>query len=341
MVSRYVDSGAIAHPFTFDFARNPTRLPSKLGRIRHLVEAVDPDVIHMHNVGPTLMTRLALGKHHTVPRVFQVPGPLHLEHLAYRRGELATAGPNDSWIAASEYTRGLYLSAGIDWRRVSVSYYGTDVDDFAPSANPLDLRAEIGIGEATRVIGMVAYMYPPKRYLGQTKGLKGHEDLIEATAIGLSKGADLAVVFVGGAWNGATAYERHLRALAARRCGDRAFFLGTRSDISDLYANFDVSVQPSLSENVGSALESLLCGVPTISSNVGGFPELVKEGQTGWLVAPRDPRALWQAISDALADRTHARVLADAGRRLARHLFDIKRTSAEVEDIYSRIMNPS
>ena len=48
----------------------------------------------------------------------------------------------------------------------------------------------------------------------------------------------------GGAWNEAYAYERRVRAYARRRCGDRVIFLGTRSDIADLYADFDVVCHP-------------------------------------------------------------------------------------------------
>jgi glycosyltransferase involved in cell wall biosynthesis len=339
MVSRYSDVGAEVHPLSFGAGGSFIRIPEVLSNIRHLVRDVDPDVIHLHNVGPALLTRLALGRRHPIPRLFQVPGPLHLEHLVYRRGELATAGPSDSWIAASEYTKRLYVAAGVAPERVSVSYYGTDLDTFEPPEQTSDLRQELGLSPSTQIIGMVAYMYAPKRHLGQARGLKGHEDLIDAVAMGIAQGADIAVVFVGGAWDGATDYEQHLRELAAARCGNRALFLGPRSDIAQLYRNFDVSACPSLSENVGGAGESLLCGIPTVTTNIGAFPEVIKDGVTGWLVPPGDPPALWEAISDALSDPARAHALALAGHNLAEELFDVRRTSAQVQQTYNRVVH--
>jgi glycosyltransferase involved in cell wall biosynthesis len=81
-----------------------------------------------------------------------------------------------------------------------------------------------------------------------------------------------------------------------------------------------------------------MLAVPTIATTVGGFPDLVRPGETGWLVPPRDPPALAGAIREALADRAAAKRMALAGQALARHLFDDRRTAAEVHDAYRRIL---
>ena len=125
---------------------------------------------------------------------------------------------------------------------------------------------------------------------------------------------------------------------ARSRCGDKVVFLGTRSDVADLYADFDVAVHPSHSENVGGAVESLLLGVPTIATRVGGFPDLVQDGKTGWLVPPKNPKDLATAIENALADPIGARAKTLAGQQRARELFDVRRTAKEVKDIYEQIL---
>src|SRR5438045_2646632 len=79
------------------------------------------------------------------------------------------------------------------------------------------VRDELGLRPDRAIVGMVAYLYAPKRYLGQRTGLKGHEDLIEALARVRTRGRDVVGVFVGGAWDGAVAYEQRVRDLAARR----------------------------------------------------------------------------------------------------------------------------
>ncbi|MHB8766644.1 MAG: glycosyltransferase family 4 protein [Deferrisomatales bacterium] len=337
LVPRYREVGAVVHPVQLDL---PARAPWRVGRVlaaaRRLVSEVSPDVVHSHFVGTTLTLRLALGKGSPLPRVFQVPGPLHLEHPAYRGAELATAGPADHWIGSCEWTCARYRRSGVPRERVFLSYYGTDVDGFSARRSGA-LRRELGVGDGTPLVGLVAYLYAPKYYLGQTRGLKGHEDLIDAVALLRERRPELRCVVVGAAWGGAARYEERVRAYARRRCGDRVVFLGFRADVADLYPDLDVAVHPSLSENVGGAVESLLSGVPTIATEVGGFPDVVRPGETGWLVPPRSPEALALAIDEALGDPRQARALAATGRRLVGELFDVRRTAAEVAGIYETI----
>jgi glycosyltransferase involved in cell wall biosynthesis len=288
-------------------------------------------------VGTTLTMRLALGRRHAVPRVFQVPGPLHLENGFFRRAEIASAGPPDYWIGSCRWTCDRYRQSGIEPDRIFLSYYGTDVGVYRAHP-PGKLRAELNLPHSAKIVGMVAYMYAPKRYLGQTRGLKGHEDLIDAIAIARRRNPDIEGVFIGGAWNHANRYEAQIRAYGQAKLGEHAHFLGTRGDVPELYADFDLAVHPSHSENVGGAIESLMLGVPTIASRVGGFPDLVVPGETGWLVPPRSPARLATTILDALDDPAEAGRLAGNGQARARDLFDVSRTAREVAEIYLRVL---
>src|ERR1044072_2987725 len=137
----------------------------------------------------------------------------------------------------------------------------------------------------------------PSGCWARPRGLKGHEALIDAAAILREQGHDIACVFVGGPWGASAVYERRLRDYATARLGDRGIFLGTRSDVADLYRGFDLAVHPSHSENVAGAAESLPLGVPTVATDVGGFPDLVIEGETGWLAPAQSPAALAAKIA--------------------------------------------
>jgi glycosyltransferase involved in cell wall biosynthesis len=284
--------------------------------------------------------RLALGKSHPIPRLFQVPGPLHLEHPLFREAEVRSAGPQDAWIGSCRWTCRRYVESGIAPERVFLAYYGSDPDQFV-LGNRGKLRAELEIPESTAIVGMVAYMYAPKRYLGQRRGLKGHEDLIDALATCRNQGLDVVGVFVGGAWNYATGYEEAVRAYAQDRLGDRAYFLGTRNNVADLYPDFSVAVHPSHSENLGGAAESLMLGVPTIASNVGGFPDIVKDGETGWLVPAKSPDALADAIAEAVTKPLEAERRAANGRELARSLLDIRQNAHDVLRAYEQVLENS
>lgn len=335
----YRTAGATVHSAGFSIPmRQPHRWRRLFADLQDLVDRVQPDVIHSHFVGTTLTMRLALGKRHPVPRVFQVPGPLHLEHRFFRQAEIQTAGPRDAWIGSCQWTCDCYRDQGIADDRIFLSYLGTDVDDFTRGPKG-KLRAELGISSEAPVVGMVAFMYAPKRYLGQRRGLKGHEDLIDAIVIARRRYPDLTAVFIGGAWGKAHSYERQVRAYGAERLGNAARFLGTRNDVASLYPDFDIAAHPSHSENVGGAVESLLLEVPTIATTVGGFPDLVHDGETGWLVPPRSPERLAAALCDAIENPTRRMLLAHQGHLLARRMFDVDSTAREVRTIYDTVLN--
>jgi glycosyltransferase involved in cell wall biosynthesis len=187
---------------------------------------------------------------------------------------------------------------------------------------------------------MVAYMYAPKRFLGQARGIKGHEDFIDAMAIVRRRDDRVMGVCIGGAWDGARSYEAKLRAYGSKRLGEGMRFLGTRDDVLELYADLDAAVHPSHSENVGGAVESLLSGVPTITSDVGGFPDLVIPGRTGRLVPPRDPESLAAAILETLSNRAAAWELARRGREKAAAMFDSRFTTRQIKEIYHHVLSP-
>lgn len=338
LVERYREHGITVHERQVALPlRVPQAWPALFTAFRHLVEDVRPDIIHSHFVATTLTMRLALGKNHPVPRVFQVPGPLHLEHPVFRAGEIRTAGSADAWIGSSEWTCKRYRQSGIAADRVHLAYYGSDLDEFRPQPRGA-LRKELGLSPDTPVVGMVAYMYAPKRYLGQRRGLKGHEDLIDAVALIRDRHPDVQVVFVGGPWAGADSYQQKVHTYAEERLGSAAHFLGTRSDVAALYADFNVVVHPSHSENVGGAAESLLLGVPTVATDVGGFPDLVIPGKTGWLVPSRNPERLSRAIHHALEEPAYANELAMQGKQRATHLMDVRRNARDVFSIYRTIL---
>lgn len=336
-ISKCHTSGVITHVQQTDFpVRRPWQLPQTVKTIRRLVDEIRPDVIHSHFVGTTLAVRLALGRHNTIPRIFQVPGPLHLEHGPFGTMELSLAGLADYWIASCAWTRDRYKEMGVRADRVFLSHYGTDMADFAVAAGKL--RSELRLSPETKLVGLIAYMYPPKYYLGQFRGIKGHEDYLQAMALVRRKEANCFGLVVGAQWGPGTAYEHRLRQHASRLVGDGVVFLGLRNDVPAIYADLDVAVHPSLSENLGGAAESMLAGVPTVATRVGGLTDLVQDSVTGWLVPPRSPVALSEAILSAISDRKEATRRAICGQTLARKLLDVRKTARDVLAVYQRVL---
>ncbi len=338
-IAQYEAGGATTHVLPTDVpVKRPWAAPAVCKGIRALVDRVEPDIIHSYHVSTAVTARLALGRRHPIPRVFQVPGPLHLEHRFFRTAEIASAGPRDYWIGTCNSIRDFYRAAGISEERLFVSDYGVDLEEHISHAKG-KLRAAIGVGPEATLVGMVGIMYPPKRFLLQTRSLKGHEDLIDALVIVMRSRPDVTGVFIGGAWNDAAAYEERVRAYGRAKCGDRVAFLGMRDDVPELLPDFDIAVQPSHTEGVaGTAVEAQLLDVPVVATDVGGQPDLIVDGETGWLVPPKDPPALAAAILDALGNPERTRQIAARGHARAAACFNGKQNNAEVVAMYGTIL---
>jgi glycosyltransferase involved in cell wall biosynthesis len=297
---------------------------------------VQPHIIHSWFAQTTFYARTFLRDEH-VPRVFQVPGPLHLESPVYRYADVLSANSDDSWIGTSRYINDLYSRSGVAQEKLALAYIPTDIHRFVPTEKG-HLRAKLGIPNTKRIIGMVAHIYPPHPLMLTRRGVKGHEDLIDAFSILQRRRDDVVLVIVGKAWDNHTWYEQRIRDYARRRCGNGVLFAGFVDDVRDAFADFDLFVHPARSENLGGVFEALLLGVPTIGSNVGGIPEAVKDGETGLLVDPTNHQLLADRIEELLDDPVRAHALATRGKQHIREVMDLDRSVQSVIDVYDQLL---
>lgn len=342
LAPKYRQAGATVVRANLDFpARQPWRIPAALRACRRLVADVRPDLIHTHHVGPTFITRLALGKNSKTPRIFGVTGTLHLEHNFFAWLDTHLAGPQDYWIATCKWTQRKYGTLGISSNRVFLSYLGTELRDYSSTRTGF-LRNELQIPAGAPLVGMVALLYPPKWYLGSRRSHKGHEDFIVALAKLREERPDVRGVVIGGTWGNGRWYEDRVRRFGKKICGDSLYFTGTRADISIIYPDLDLAIVPTLSDGLAySVVEPLLAGVPVVATNVGGIPDLIRDGDTGWLVSPGNPQALARAALRALSSLAEAQRRTARGAEAARHLLDLEKTGRELAAIYDKILEPA
>jgi len=117
---------------------------------------------------------------------------------------------------------------------------------------------------------------------------------------------------------------------------DSVFFLGAQSHDKAIeeIRKAEVFVCPSLAEGLGIVfIEAQAVGVPAVGTNVGGIPDVIKDGETGFLVPPRDSRAIADAVIKIFKNKDLAQKMADeAKRRIDR--FDWDRIAGQVLEVY-------
>jgi len=182
----------------------------------------------------------------------------------------------------------------------------------------LALRHSVGLRGSDQVIGMVALFRPEKDHVTMLLAFRDVSQRVPR--------ARLMLVGDG-------PEHRRARALAAALgIDDRVLFLGERFDARDLVQLVEVAALCSTVECFPyAALEAMAAAKPVVSSAVGGMPELVEDGLTGYLVPPRDPRSLAVRMVTLLRDAGLARQMGQAGRRRLEDRFPFEGMRARVE----------
>ena len=105
-----------------------------------------------------------------------------------------------------------------------------------------------------------------------------------------------------------------------------------------LMGSLDVLVQPSLVESFGLAVvEAQACGVPVVATRVGGLPEIVVDGETGFLVTSEDPEALADKVNVLLSEPVLARSMGRQGRDKVLAQFQIQQTASAYAELYRKL----
>jgi len=231
----------------------------------------------------------------------------------------------DCVLVNAEAIRERLIEQGYDPTRIVVIRNGITLARFGKSQKGSALRRELGLPPAAELVVVFSR-------LNQMKGIQYFLD----AAVTLARSfPDVRFLIVGDGCN-----RKELEEQAHRvGLGKRAVFTGFRNDVPDLLSEAAVSVLPSLSEGLSnSLLESMAAGVPVVATRVGGNPEVIEHGVTGFLVPPRDSAALAEAIRRLLEDKALAASFGRAGMQRVARLFSIERSVRETESLYERLL---
>ncbi|XYH97819.1 glycosyltransferase family 4 protein [Sorangium sp. So ce1128] len=290
-------------------------------------------LVHTHNPGPHLYGALAAG----LARAASFPGGgggprvIHTKHgrnyPKQKRKVLVNrlaAALTDRVVAVSDDTRAVALEVErVDPAKVVTILNGVDPEVFRPGDARV-ARARLGLPASGYHVGCVARLSPEK----------DHATLLTAFARLREVRPDAHLTVVGDG-----PVRPALEQQAARLgLGGAVMFTGTRGDVAELLPAFDVFALASLTEGISLTLiEAASAGLPIVATRVGGNPEIVKEGETGLLVAPGSPEPLAAAL-EAIAVRDDRAEVGMRGRARVIERFGIDRMVRAYEDLYDEVL---
>lgn len=258
-------------------------------RLARVIRDFRADVVHLGNGVRANFDGLLAA------RLTQTPVVCHVKGFEkYSGRERAAARRIDALVPMTKAVEEHCRRNGIAGRRVRVIYDGIDAAEFAPQRPASAIRAELGVGDA-----------PCVGVAGNIQEWKGQVVLVEAMAEVVRAVPAAKAWIIGGVHRaGGDYYELLLRRIRELGLESHICVTGFRSDIADVTDALDVVVHTSTRpEPFGRViLEGMLLGKPVVATAAGGVPELIRDGETGFLFAPGDASALAGHLVRLLGD---------------------------------------
>lgn len=227
-------------------------------------------------------------------------------------------------VAISEYNRKFLVEHYGEWvaEKIHIVHCGIYSEEYISKPVPVER------GERFELVS-----------IGSLRSYKGFTFLLDACSLLKESGINFRCRIIGGG---------ELRdSLAAQilklGIGDKVELVGPKNqtEVAELLKTADCYVQPSIITSTGkmegipvSLMEAMASGLPVIATNISGIPELVRHGQTGWLIPPEDPGALVETILQVYNDRGCASQYAELGKELVLREFDVYRSVVDLSNLF-------
>lgn len=309
------------------FSMQQWRLPWSILAFRRLLTRQRPDIVHVNSSRDSWLAALATRLGPSRPKVVRtrhISAPLtnnRATHLLYRRlfdMVIVTGGERNR--------QDLIRRDGLAEGRVAAFPIGLDVEQFSPGRPRSDIRTELGVPSHHLLVGIISYL----------RDYKGHRYFVEAAAKVLKEHQGVTFLIVGEGPE-----EQNIRS-QIERLGLTADvrMLGFREDLLDVFRSLDLFVIPTVEgDTIPQVLmQALAVGLPLVSTTTGSIPDVVTDGESGFLVAPRDVDALAERIGRLLNDPLLRKEMGRLGRQRVERTYSIDRMVDELEGVYRRVI---
>lgn len=301
--------------------------------LRHLIQERSPDVVHTNLAKAGALGRWAAHR-------AGVPVIVHTFHghvldgyfsrgrrRAYLEVERRLAGWSDALLAVSAATRDELLGLGIgrpdQWHVMPLGIELESLEREPPSA--AEARASLRLPPSGPVVGIVGRLVP----------IKDHETFLLA-AREIVRSRPETTFAIAGDGEMRPALERRARELGL---GESVRFLGWVQDLPMLYAATNLVVLTSRNEGTPvSLIEASTAGKPVVATRVGGVPEVVQDGRTGFLVQAREPAAVARQVLRILETPELGASFGRVGRASTPERFSAARLAERTDELYRELV---
>ena len=224
---------------------------------------------------------------------------------------------SDKVVCVSKGVRNYLASKGIKEEKLKVIYTGIDTKKFTPTIKK-DLKKELGVDGV--LIGIVAVLRMAKR----------HKDLIQAI-----RNLDVKLAIIGDG-----PYRKSVEEFIKEfNVEDKVFMLGHRDDVYEVLPSLDIFVLPSSQEALGtSILEASACGVSVVASNVGGIPECVEDGKSGFLFEAQNVKDLQDKLKILIENENLRKQFGEYGRKMVEEKFSVEKMVSDTQKLYEELL---
>ncbi len=299
-------------------------------RLFRFLKKTGPDIFHLHLASPGESTLPILASHFAgIPVTVTTehsPSYFPLEKFYSKRIKRFSQRYVDLNIALSESGQQFLIHKyAMDPGKMRVVYNGVHIPESLPEEEKEAVRESLGVRKGSSIITTIS----------EITEKKGIDLLIQAFELLIQKKHPFQLLVIG---------EGPLRGELQNRYRHFAeshdiHFLGYQRDVRSYLSISDLFVLPSLGEELPfSILEAMAAGVPVIATDVGGIPEIIRHGESGWLIKPGEAHELTSALSYLMHDKTMAQRLAANALRLVQKKFSLSAMADRTEKIYQSLL---
>ncbi len=304
---------------------------------RQLVKALKafrPDVVHTHTSKAGIVGRAAASTAkipciHTVHGSSFHYGQSPLAYHTYVQLERWAAKRTAHFITVCDKMAEIFVDAKIAPRdKFTTVYSGFDVEPFLhPSTSRSQMRAKLGLNENDVVIGKIGRLFP----------LKGHEQVIAAAKLIVPSNRNVKFLIVGDG----ILRQQYEKNVADAGLQDNFLWTGMvpPDEIPSLMTAMDIVLHASQWEGLARVLpQGLIAGKPVVSFAIDGAPEVVLDGETGFLAPLNDTQALAAALTKLINDPQLRAKLGNRGRELFTDRFRHQTMSRQIRQVYEKVL---